>query len=292
MTKRFDSVLLGDNAFYGVDHLSHSRARKRIESVQSIENAVKVIKCAHDNGIDGMVVATRPKLKEIVQELESKSTIADNLDFYPVMPYAQGLQLKLSEKGILNLIKEIMSAGGIKEEIRIITKGGLGFMKKDFDSLFRVFIDTEMIKLKIIHPKIIYLHPVIVDLALALNLKNVFNIFQDHLNKYGIKAGLCTKNFKWLVEKLDEWDMKFESIMTSFNPVGFLMNPSKRECEQALNNYEGHVLAMNIFGGGFVSLDEVIGYLKSQPKIKNVVVGISSVEHAKETFSRLVEMQK
>ena len=70
------------------------------------------------------------------------------------------------------------------------------------------------------------------------------------------------------------------------------MNPSKKECEKALKDYEGHVLAMNIFGGGFVSLDEVITYLKSQPKIRNVVVGVSSVEHAKETFSRLANMEE
>lgn len=289
--KRFDTILLGDNAFYGIDHLSHSRARERT-TIQRLENAIEVIKCAYDVGIDGLVVATRPKLKEIIQRLEMSSDIVKNLDFYPVMPYARGLQMKLSEKGILNLIKD-MSAGGIKEELRIITKGGLGLIKKDFNSLFRIFIDTEIIKLKVIQPKIIYLHPVIVDLALALNLKHVFQIFQEHLlKKHNIKAGLCTKNFKSLVEKLDEWDMEFASIMTSFNPVGFLMNPSKEECEQALSNYKGHVLAMNIFGGGFVSLDEVIKYLKSQPKIKNVVVGVSSIKHAKETFSKLLEMQE
>ena len=289
--KRFETILLGDNAFYGIDHLSHSRARERT-TIQRLENAVEVIKCAYDAGIDGLMVATRPKLKEIVQQLETSGDLVNNLDFYPVMPYARGLQMKLSEKGILNLIKE-MSAGGIKEEIRIIAKGGLGLIKKDFDSLFRVFIDTEIIKLKVIQPKIIYLHPVIVDLVLALNLKHVFKIFQEHLlKKYNIKAGLCTKNFKVLLEKLDEWDMEFASIMTSFNPVGFLMNPSKEECEHALSNYRGHVLVMNIFGGGFVNLDEVIEYLKSQPKIKNVVVGVSSVSHAKETFSRLVEMEE
>lgn len=288
---RFESVLLGDNSFYGVDHLSHERARQRAERIQNIENIANIIKFSCDLGIHGMVVATRPRLKEIIEHLKISSNLVDSLDFYPVIPYAQGLQLKISEKGALNLIKEILISGGIRNELKLLTRGGLGLLKKDFHSLFRVFIDTELLKLRFIQPKIIYLHPVIVDLALALNLKKIFETFQNHLvDNYKINAGLCTKNFPYLVKKLAEWDLEFSSIMTSFNSAGFLMNPSKEACEEALNNYKGHVLAMNVFGGGFVGLDEVTDYLKSQSKIKNLVVGVSSVEHAKATFTRLLEM--
>ena len=287
---RFDSILLGDNAFYGIDHLSHARARERAEA-QSLKNAINVIRCAREQGIAGLMVATRPRLEEIVQELE-KEGLNTNLDYYPVMPYARGLQLKLSEKGILNMVRDISKQAGIKEEIRIIARGGLGFLQKDFDALFKIFIDTEILKLRSIRPNIIYLHPIIVDLALALDLRHIFEIFQEHLMKrYNIRAGLCTKNFSTLVEKLKQWDIKVASIMTSFNPVGFLMNPTRESCEETLKNYDGHVMAMNIFGGGFVSLDDVISYIESIPEIRNVVVGVSSVEHAKQTFARLSGMR-
>lgn len=288
---KFDSILLGDNAFYGVDHLSHERARQRANHVQSIENAVNVIKCSYEIGIDGMVVATRPKLKEIIENLKQTSNIVDNLDFYPVMPYAQGLQLQLSEKGISNMIKEILKSGSIGDEIKIIAKGGIGFLKKDMLSLFKVFIDTEMLKLNFIKPKVIFLHPVFVDLALSLDMKSILETFKNHLrDNYKIEAGLCTKNFPWLVRKLEEWNLDFASIMTSFNPVGFLMNPSKEECEKTLNTYKGHVLAMNVFSGGFSNLNEVIDYLSNNSKICNVVVGASSIEHAKETITKLKQL--
>ena len=68
------------------------------------------------------------------------------------------------------------------------------------------------------------------------------------------------------------------------------MNPSKESCENSLENYNGHVLAMNIFSGGYSGLDEVADYIISKPKIRNIVVGISSVEHAKETFERFRNM--
>ena len=156
--------------------------------------------------------------------------------------------------------------------------------------LFRVFLDTEMLKLSTIKPKIIFLHPVIVDLALALKMKNIFETFSDHLkNNYNINTGLCTKNFPLLISRLDEWNLKFSSIMTSFNPAGFLMNPSKKECEDALNNYNGNVLAMNIFAGGYSKVDEAISYILSQQKIRNLVVGVSSIEHAKETLGLLTK---
>jgi len=288
---RFDSILLGDNAFYGIDHLSHERARQRADLIQSVDNAVNVIKCSYDIGIDGMVVATRPKLREIIENIKQSSDMIDKLDFYPVMPYAQGLQLQISEKGIMNMIKDILKTGGLRSEIKIITKGGIGFLKKDMSTLFKVFIDTEMLKLNFINPKIIFLHPVFVDLALSLNMKNVFETFKNHLyDEYKINAGLCTKNFPWLVNKLEEWDLEFASIMTSFNPAGFLMNPSKEACENSLNSYNGHVLAMNIFAGGFSSLNEVIECLSTNPKIRNLVVGASSMEHVKETFTKLRQL--
>ena len=282
---RFDSILLGDNAFYGIDHLSHERARNRMNTVQRLDNVVELIKYSYELGATGMVVATRPNLREWVEHLRKSSDIVDKLDFHPVLPYARGLQMKLSQLGIINTMKDILKGAGLRTEIKILAKGGFGFMKKDVIELFKVFIDTEMIKLNMIKPKIIFLHPVLVDLALALEMKNIFESFQIHLQKkYKIDTGLCTKNFPKLVNKLEEWNMNFSSIMTSFNTADFLMNPSKKACEDTLNNYKGNVLAMNIFAGGYSGIHESANYILSLPKIRNIVVGVSSKEHAKETF--------
>jgi len=288
---RFDSILLGDNAFYGIDHLSHERARQRASTVQSLNNAVAVIEYSYTLGVNGMVVATRPRLKELIARLRSSSDIVEKLDFYPVMPYARGLQLKLSEGGMVNTMKQILQSAGLRNKLKILAKGGMGFMKKDILELFKVFIDTELLKLNVIRPRIIFLHPALVDLCLALNMKKIFETFKDHLHdNYQIDAGLCTKNFSSLLTKLEDWDLKFSSIMSSFNPAGFLMNPSKESCENSLENYNGNVLAMNIFAGGYSGLDEVADYIISKPKIRNIVVGVSSIEHARETFERFKNM--
>jgi len=129
---RFDSILLGDNAFYGIDHLSHERARERVSSVQSIENAVKIIKFSYEQGANGMVVATRPRLREWIEHLRNTSDLVDKLDFHPVMPYARGLQMKLSQLGMVKTMNELMKGAGIKKEIKFLTRGGLGFLKKRY----------------------------------------------------------------------------------------------------------------------------------------------------------------
>jgi len=284
---RFHDILLGDNSFYGIDHLSHGRGRERAKYFQNIENIVELIETSYDNGITGMVVANRPQLKNIVASIDHHSDIVKKLNFYAVTPYAQGIQLKLSEKGIIGMVNDLLKSGNVFYKLKIVSKGGIGFLKKDFSELFKIFLDTEISKLKVIHPKIIYLHPAFTDLILSLNLKNLFDIFQNHLrNNHGISAGLCTKNFPYLVKKLSEWNMKTDSIMTSFNKSGYLMNPSRKSCELTLNEYSGHVLAMNIMAGGYLPLNDAFDYVVSQPKIKNVVVGLSSKKHAAETFTK------
>ena len=283
---RFDSVMLGDNPFFGVDHLSHERARSRSEKYKTFDNAVDVIKCAHELGMKEMVVGTRPRLGELIDCIRKKSNLIKNINFNPVLPYAQEYVLKVSEKGLMGTMKDVLAGAGIQNEFKILTKGGLGFLKKDLTELFKVLIDVELLKLKDVKIKTVYLHPILTDLALALNLKGIFETFADHLHdKYKLEVGLSTKNFPALVSKLVEWKMNIDDIMTSFNNAGFLMNPSREECEKTLANYKSGVTAMNIFGGGYYGLQESYEYIFSLPNLRKVVVGASTIEHAKETFS-------
>lgn len=282
---KLESVMLGDNPFFGVDHLSHERARKRALDHQTFDGAVRVIETAFNLGMKDMVVGTRPRLSELIECIEKTSNILDKIQFNPIVPYAQDYVLKLSEKGLIGALKEIFGGAGIKNDFKFLTKGGLGFLKKDMDELFKVLIDIELSKLKKVKIKTVYLHPLVTDLALSLNFKEFFETFRDYLhNSYHVDVGLSTKNFSWLVKKLDDWNLTFEDIMTSFNKAGFLMNPSKEECEKTLSDYKGGVTAMNVFAGGYNDLEETYQYITSLPKLRKLVIGASSTEHVKQTF--------
>jgi len=288
---KIESVLLGDNPFFGVDHLSHERTREKSSKSQNFDNMINVIDYSLSAGAKGMVVSTHAKLKNFIDYSNAKSDLLRRIEILPIIPYVQGYVLKVNEKGLLGTIMDILSPHvGLQRKIKIMTKGGLGAIRKDFFQLFKVLIDTELMKIQNLRVKKVFLHDVLTDLALSLNLTSVFRVFQDYLyDEYHIEAGLVTKNFPKLVHKLDEWDLNFASIMTSFNKVGFQMNPSREMCEKCLLEYQGEIIAMSILAGGYLQLDEAYEYILSQPKIKNVVIGISSIEHAKSSLHLLLK---
>jgi hypothetical protein len=285
---KLQSILLGDNPFFGVDHLSQERAREKASRSQDFKNAVEVMKYCFDSGAKGMVVSTHPKLRELIGLARAEPGLLDRISLFPILPYVQGYVLKINEKGMINTLTDILNQATFQDKLKIITKGGIGILKKDFYTIFRLFIDIELLQLQGTKIKAVFLHDVLADLALSLRMKGVFETFQNYLHDhYKIEAGLVTKNYPLLVSSLKEWDLKYPHIMTSFNKFGFQMNPSRQECERALGLYDGNTIAMSVLAGGFVKPFEANEYLKSLPKINTAVVGMSSVEHARialETF--------
>jgi hypothetical protein len=281
-----EHILLGDNPFFGVDHLSQERARHKAAQSQNFDNMFEVIQYSLNAGAKGMVASTYPKLRDFIDYISTKSDLINKIEFNPIVPYTQGYVLKINEKGMVRTLMDILNPPtNLQNKLRILTKGGLGAIRKDIFELFKVFIDIELARLHNAKIRTVFLHDVLTDLALSLNLKDIFDTFYNYLHdEHGIEAGLITKNFPKLVTKLDEWDSKFSVIMTSFNKVGFQMNPSRQECENCLANYDGNVIAMSVLAGGYLKPEEAYDYILSQPKINTIVIGISSLTHAKDTF--------
>ena len=61
--------MLGDNPFFGVDHLSHERGRLRSLKNNSFENAVNVVRYSYENGVKDMMINTHPSIDEFFMEL-------------------------------------------------------------------------------------------------------------------------------------------------------------------------------------------------------------------------------
>ncbi|MDE2590447.1 MAG: hypothetical protein KGL95_12385 [Patescibacteria group bacterium] len=282
---KIENFFLGDNPFFGVDHLSQERARKKASTSQNFDNALNVIKTSFEMGANGMVVSARPKLEELIEKIKNGSSLIDKINFYPILLSPPNYMTKINEKGLVNSLMDILNQASFKNKLRIISRGGIGIIRKDLLELLKIFIDLEMIQLQDLHIKTVFLHETIMDLSLSLDIKNILEIFQEHIHdKYGLESGLVTKNFSKVVDKLDEWNVDFPKIMTSFNKVGFQMNPSKEECEKSAIRYNGKIVAMSVLAAGYLSLNDAYEYILSQPKINTVTVGISSVEHAKQTL--------
>lgn len=277
-------ILLGDNPFFGIDHLSQERARQRAKVLTGVEKIAEVIEFASNLGVNDFVVSTHPQLKDLIEHLKSKTTLLETLNFYPILPYAQGYVSKSTEKGMAGAINDIVTTGSLQKKVQIFFNGTIGLVKKDYDKLLRTFIDVELLPLGKVKTNTIFLHNIVTDLAMSLGLKNVFETFVEHVeDKYKKEAGLVTKNFPKLLSTLEQWNMKIPTIMTSFNPIGYQMNPSREDCEAGLLK-TSKVIAMNVLAGGFLKPDKSAEYI-SGLKLNSVVIGMSTIDHVKETIA-------
>ncbi len=283
-------LLLGDNPFFGIDNLSQERARKKIKKSNELENIVEIMDFVENLGVKGFVVSTHPQLKHLIKNLKTESNLLEKFEFYPILPYAQSYVSKAAENGIVGGINEILSSGSISSKLNIAMQGSIGLIKKDVRKLLETFIDIELLPLREVKKNTIFLHDGLTDLALGLGMKDVIETFVNRIkDHYHVKPGLVTKNFPMLLRFLENCDIDIPTIMTSFNPIGYQMNPSKMECEKQISKTE--VIAMNTLAAGYITPLESFEYL-SKLGLSSVVVGMSTKEHAQETISIFKEKTK
>jgi len=254
-----------------------------MENLNSFNKITEIMETTYKLGTKGFVVSTHPQLEDLIKFMKTETDLLEKMEFYPILPYAQGYVSKVTEKGILGTLNDVLS-GSFKNKLKIIFKGSVGFLKKDFEKLLKTFVDVELSPLENVQKKTIFLNDVLTDVAISLNMKSVIETFSEYIkNQYNTDAGLVTKNFPLLITSLKNWELQIPKVMTSFNSIGFQMNPSKEECEKYLK-YSNNVIAMNTLAGGFLNPQDAAKYI-SNLNIKSVVIGMSNIEHANETIN-------
>lgn len=283
--KEINPIVLGHNQFIGVDHTSQDRGKARAEKFSFMDKIIDIIEFAYKMNVNGLMISTHPRTKQIMNEIKNYPELARNMTFYPLIPYAQGYVKKMNEKGILGLVNDILSQANLNEKINIIYKGGMGILKKDIEFLLEIAIDVELLSFKDFNVGAVFLHNVLTDLALSIGSKEVFEIFINHIKKkHNTIPAFCTLNFAKLLTNFNEWGFSKPLIMAPFNKIGYQMNPSREKCEEVLKEYDVDIIAMATLAAGHIKPEEAYEYLFTLPNIKSVVVGTSNKAHAKETF--------
>jgi hypothetical protein len=289
---RIDPIILGHNQFIGVDHLLQDRARDRTERFGDTQKILDVVKSFYDLGGTGMMLSTHPKAMTIMETIGSEPELSKNLNLYPLIPYAQAYVRRANEKGVVGMVTDALEPASASKKFRILLKGGVSILRKDFLNILSTLIDVEMLPFEGFNIRAVFLHNVLTDLALSLKAQSIFEFYIDYVkDNYGVVPAFGTMNFARLVECFDEWGIKNPLIMASFNKAGFQMNPSIEECERCLREYDVDVLAMSTLAAGYLKPKEAYEYLFSMPNIKSVVVGVSTKEHAEETFGIIREYE-
>jgi hypothetical protein len=298
MSRRQLELLVGDNAFHGISHLSQQRARDRAmkDNPSDVEYATQLVKLSLQNGANGFMFSVSETTLSILKALDPD----EKPDLYAIVPYAyEYVRLATKVGGISGLAKQFSREILFSRNIVTVVLNLIGLMRADPSAFLKTYLAYEISRIKSAaskdaNLKSVLLHEVITDMALALDLDWLFKSYVKFFSKSTIRPGFETRNFPYLVKKLKDWNMDMSkiTITASFNKVGFQMNPSKVECEKALNDSSGaQIIAMSILAAGYLKLDDAAEYLNTVENLNGVVVGVSKASQALETFRLLQKLK-
>jgi hypothetical protein len=292
MNKEKPILLVGDNPFHGISHLSQQSVKNRGSEITCAKNASDIVKTSLENGANGFMFSVSKTTLSIVKMLPEKDP-KERLNLYALVPYAyEYVRLATHEGGLPGLAKrfakEVLQSGSF----RTVGVGLKGVLTSDPIDFMKAYLSYEIIRIKASAKnrgvlRSVLLHEVITDMAIALNLESLVKSYIKFMNEHDVEPGFETRNFSYLVNKFKEWSIDFEGLVLAapFNKIGFYMNPSRDECEKALTNVSGStVIMMSILAAGYLKPKEAIDYIRGLPNANAIVVGVSNERQARETF--------
>jgi len=292
------ALLVGDNPFHNISHLSQERTRFRDKTVTVPELAADLILTAVDNGANGFMFSVSETTLAILRVLREKGRI-DQLGLYAIVPYAyEYVRMSTQVGGISGLTKKVVGRIVATGNLKALATGFLGFLMTDPERLLKTYLIYEINRIraaagKRIDLESVMLHEVITDLALALNLDSIFKAHIDYMSELGITPGFNTCNFVYLVDKFREWNIDLGQVVVAspFNKVGFQMTTSQENNEAALRRLpKPIVIAISVLAAGYLKPLEALEYISTLPNLRGLAIGVSNKSHAIETFN-LVEQK-
>jgi hypothetical protein len=275
-----DKVILGDNQFFAVNHLSDEKSREQAIRFKDDSAIIRVLDQAIETGINTFMCTTHDRIANICDHIRSNPDKYKGFKIYPCMPYAHKYANAVTELGIVGTIKQYVP-GNI---FGTFAKGGLAYMTKDFIKLMEIFIDAELKMFKGINTPVIFIQNVLVDMVLGLKMYDVFKEYDSYIRKkYNAEPGYITMNLPALLDALNSVGIENPVICSSINKIGFRMSGGKEIYEKYLTEKAFRPIAMQVLAAGALRPKEAIEYLGKFPKIESVLFGASSKSHILET---------
>ncbi len=281
-----EQIILGDNQFWGVNHASQDKGRETGERFRDVQEIQKMLHLALDNGVTGVMLSTHPMIYEITDMMRHDARLKNGMRIYVNLPYIFKYIRMASESGIVQSLKNTLGGQGPFGSLLFLLKSTRGVLTGDYLSLTNRLVDIELNPFHGLNVKAIFLHNALTDLALAYGMSEVLTNFYYYVKKkHGAIPAFGTLNLPALDKMFTASSMPPTLIMAAVNKNGFLMNPSRQECEKTIAETKHTILAMGTLASGTLKPNEAYAYLSSLPKINHVVIGASTKEHAEETFS-------
>lgn len=277
-----DKVILGDNQFFAVNHLSDERSRQQAIRFKEDKAIIDVLDTAIDCGVNTFMCTTYDRIANICEHVRSNPEKYKDFKFHPCMPYAHKYANAVTELGIMGTLKAYIP-GNI---LSVASKAGIAYMRKDFPSLMELLVDAEMKMFKGTNTPVIFLQNVVTDLLIGLGMRELLVHFAEYVKKkYNADAGFITMNLPQMVDLCEEEGIKNPVICSSFNKIGFRMSQSIETYEKYLrSDKEFRPIAMQCLAAGALKPQEAMEYVCQFPKIESVLFGASSRAHIKQNY--------
>ncbi len=274
-------VIMGSGQFVGVNHLSHEKGDSRANKFKNIDNVLELISFAKEIGFNGIMFSTHPHSIEIVKQIGNDKNLNDSLSIYPNLPYIQKYVTGANEMGMIGFLYDMIKQGNTKSLI----KASKGVITKNIFSIIKSLIDIELNSFKNVKMGSVFLHNVLTDIIVSLELDELLHLYIDYIeDNYKVKAGFVTLNFPKLSSYFSMKNIRNPLIQTPINKIGFQMNPNIESNIKTLNNFDGEIIAMSTLAAGYLHPSEAYNFISKLNNINSIIVGGSSKSHLSETL--------
>jgi hypothetical protein len=287
-----DSLLLiGDNPFHGISHLSQERARTRSGAGESAKEKADVVMAAVENGADGFMFSVNDLTLSILEAIRKQGDI-EKVQLFAIVPYGFEYVRIAAQTGMPGLAKKFTKQLALSGSVGVAMNGLASLIRMSPKGLVKTYLGYELSRIKSStkdksNLKSILLAEIVTDMGLALNFEWLFKEFVRYVSRKGLTPGFNSRNLPLLVKRLNEWQIDLDEtlLVTPFNEAGFQMNPSKQECEAALAQLPNPVvLAISVLAAGYFKPSEAAEYVASLNNLRGVVAGASTGQQAREFF--------
>ena len=260
-----------------------------------LEAKANVLKAGLEGGVTGYTFSTHQVNLELLKYMSKQyPEVIDKLNYYILIPYAQGYVRRANIYGTVGLAKTVIRDIVFKHPVDSITSA----LTLNFNKLASLFIGMEANPYLKILPrdriKAILLHEVLTELIMAYNLVELLHELERYVEKkLEVGFGLETRNPGQLNKYLEENNIQVEYIMTPMNPLGYQMAPSKKEAEEAIRKLREKgtkIIAINILASGAITIEEACKYLEPfKDVVYAVAYGTTKPQRARENSVLLRE---
>lgn len=284
---KLEKIILGHNPFFGVDHLSQENGNKKELKFEDRHLIVEILSYAKSLGVNAMMMSTHPRAEVVADIIRNTQSLSD-MKIYPLLPYIAKYVRQANEKGLANILIDVLSKANFSQKVSIMLGGAQSILGKDIDKIIRLLVDVEFLTFKDLNLGAIFLHDSLTDLSLGLGAASVLNIFKEHVeSKYGVPAGFITKNVENFRNCVETLGWKDYLVMASINKTGFFVNPNLDSTIKSIEKPGMNFIGMSTLAGGVLRPEDAYQFLGGIKNLKSVVVGMSRKEHIRQTVDSI-----